>query len=74
MFEKIKSLFKKKPSVEKEEEKLIGTPFVCHHCGNRFGVTDKMQFPISVPMIQCERYVQGIGVQCPKCHQDSIYG
>jgi hypothetical protein len=48
--------------------------FICHHCGNRFEVTSKMQFPVSVPMIQCDRYVQGIGVQCPKCLKNCIYG
>lgn len=48
--------------------------FTCHYCQHQFEVTDKMQFPISVPSVGKEYTFQGIGVTCPKCLKDSIFG
>jgi hypothetical protein len=47
--------------------------FWCHHCGNSFEVTVKMQFPTQANKIGGGFY-QAIGVQCPKCLKTCIYG
>jgi hypothetical protein len=47
--------------------------FYCHHCGNGFEVTAKMQFSTMANKIGGGQ-VQAIGVQCPKCQKTCIYG
>jgi hypothetical protein len=77
MIQKILSLFKKEKVVKEVTtvEPIIDNLFGCPHCGHRFEVTAKMQFPTSVPKIGAEGYFyQGIGVLCPLCHKTLIYG
>jgi hypothetical protein len=48
--------------------------FQCHYCHNEFEVTSKMVFPVSVPMLYKDSFVQGKGIQCPNCLKNCIYG
>ena len=82
MFEKIKNLFRKKPT-QLEMPDTIPTPteqtkksdlFYCHYCHHGFEVTSKMQFPTSVLSVGKEYTFQGIGVQCPKCFKTCVIG
>lgn len=58
---------------EKPEEKMIN-PFCCHYCHKVFDVTSKMIFPMSVRALYKDYFFQGIGVKCPHCFKDCIYG
>ena len=48
--------------------------FTCHHCHYQFEVQSKDIFPVSVPVLYENNYVQGKGVLCPECKQNSIFG
>jgi hypothetical protein len=56
-------------------EQPVADLFYCYHCHEGFVVTDSMQFPISVPKLYDNAYFfQGIGISCPFCHKDNIFG
>ena len=74
-------IFKKQPNADLTDpvikEELVNDStnlFTCHYCNHKFEVTDKMQFPTSVASVDKQYFYQGIGVQCPKCFKDCIYG
>jgi hypothetical protein len=52
----------------------IGEQFFCHYCHKGFTLLTKDIFPVSVPMLYKESYVQGKGVLCPHCGQTCITG
>jgi hypothetical protein len=51
-----------------------GEQFMCHYCHKAFTLLSKNIFPVSVPMLYKESYVQGKGVLCPHCGQTCITG
>ena len=51
-----------------------GEKFICHYCQKAFTLLKKDIFPVSVPMLYKESYVQGKGVLCPHCGQTCITG
>jgi len=80
IIEKIKSLFKRKEVKTIETELKIrpeinrDTMFTCHHCGNQFVVIIDMTFKTKVKLINKDEYIPAIGITCPKCKKESIYG
>jgi hypothetical protein len=52
----------------------IGEQFICHYCHKSFDLLAKNIFPVSVPMLYKESYVQGKGVLCPHCGKTCITG
>jgi hypothetical protein len=52
----------------------IGEQFFCHYCHKAFTLLAQNIFPVSVPMLYKESYVQGKGVLCPHCGQTCITG
>ena len=51
-----------------------GEKFFCHYCRKAFTFLKKDIFPVSVPMLYKESYVQGNGVLCPHCQKTCITG
>jgi len=51
-----------------------GEKFFCHYCRKAFTFLKKDIFPVSVPMLYKESYVQGKGVLCPHCQKTCITG
>jgi hypothetical protein len=51
-----------------------GEKFICHYCQKAFTFLKKDVFPVSVPMLYKESYVQGKGVLCPHCQKTCITG
>jgi hypothetical protein len=51
-----------------------GEKFFCHYCRKAFTFLKKDVFPVSVPMLYKESYVQGKGVLCPHCQKTCITG
>lgn len=85
--EEFKNLFRKnKKAILKDGTAFIPTPFqeipkpegnlfTCHYCGYHFEVNPaKDIFPVSVPILYKNQYVQGKGVKCPECLKDCIFG
>jgi len=49
--------------------------FYCHYCYKGFEVNEsKDVFPMSVKALYKDYYFQGIGIKCPYCFKDCIYG
>ena len=78
------SKFKAKEKNIEDEVKVIekqiitdtqdGEKFFCHYCRKAFTFLKKDIFPVSVPMLYKESYVQGKGVLCPHCQKTCITG
>jgi hypothetical protein len=70
-----KWFWKTEPQIQYEVKEIKqDNLFSCHYCHNEFEVTAKMVFPVSVPMLYKDSFVQGKGIQCPKCLKTCIYG
>ena len=81
---KLEAEVKKEVSKVETEVKVIekqvitdtqdGEKFFCHYCRKAFTFLKKDVFPVSVPMLYKESYVQGKGVLCPHCQKTCITG
>lgn len=56
-------------------ESKMNNPFCCHYCHQVFDVNPSTDvFPMSVKALYKEHFFQGVGVKCPHCQKDCIYG
>lgn len=59
----------------KQSDPVLENPFYCHYCHKVFNVNpEKDVFPLSVKALYKDYFFQGIGVKCPHCQKDCIYG
>jgi hypothetical protein len=52
----------------------LAEQFFCHYCHKAFTLLSQNIFPVSVPMLYKESYVQGKGILCPHCGKTCITG